>query len=72
MLSRPGRLPTFGNWSFEVKWEGFRAVVSTEEGLRVRSRRGWNPTALVPELEELEGEPIWLRDLLEVCAKLID
>ena len=29
------------------------AIVSTTGGLRVRSRRGWNMTALVPELADL-------------------
>ena len=53
MLSRPGPLPTFGNWSFEVKWDGVRAMVSTVDGMRVRSRRGWNMTSRVPELEDL-------------------
>jgi bifunctional non-homologous end joining protein LigD len=53
MLSRPGPLPQFGNWSYEVKWDGFRAIVGTVGALRVRSRRGWNMTALVPELEAL-------------------
>jgi bifunctional non-homologous end joining protein LigD len=33
-----------------VKWDGFRAIVSTENGVRVRSRRGWNMTAALPEL----------------------
>jgi len=36
MLSRPGPLPQFGKWSFEVKWDGFRALVSTVDGLRLR------------------------------------
>jgi ATP-dependent DNA ligase len=40
MLSRSGPLPLGQAWSFEVKWDGFRAIVSTEDGLRVRSRRG--------------------------------
>ena len=40
MLASPRALPTSGGWSFEVKWDGFRAIVSTEDGLRVRSRRG--------------------------------
>jgi hypothetical protein len=35
----------------EIKWGGFRAIISTEDGLRVRSRRGWNMTpVLLPEL----------------------
>ena len=41
MLSRTGAMPTGGDWSFEVKWDGFRALVSTDDRLRVRSRRGW-------------------------------
>jgi len=53
MPSRPGPLPSGSEWSFEVKWDGFRALVSTEDGLRVRSRRGWNMTELLPELRGL-------------------
>jgi bifunctional non-homologous end joining protein LigD len=53
MLGRSGLLPTRGDRSFEVKWDGFRALLSIEDGLRVRSRRGWNMTELVPELREL-------------------
>jgi ATP-dependent DNA ligase len=37
MLSRTGSLPIGPKWSFEVKWDGFRAIVSTEDGLRVWS-----------------------------------
>ena len=53
MLSRPGALPTGSGWSFEPKYDGFRAVVSTENGLRVRSRRGWDMTDAVPEFQAL-------------------
>ena len=53
MLARSGRLPTHGDWAFEVKWDGFRALVSTEHGLRVRSRRGWDMTEHVGFLNEL-------------------
>ena len=28
-----------GDYAFEVKWDGFRAIVSTEGPLRVRNRR---------------------------------
>ena len=68
MLSRPGPLPSGSGWSFEVKWDGFRAIVSTEDGLRVRSRRGWDMTALLPELAALtpglllDGELVAWRD----------
>ena len=44
MLARPGKLPIRGEWAYEVKWDGFRAIASTEGPLRVRSRRGWNMT----------------------------
>jgi ATP-dependent DNA ligase len=30
MLARYGRLPTGAGYSFEVKWDGFRAIVSME------------------------------------------
>jgi bifunctional non-homologous end joining protein LigD len=53
MLSRPGPLPSGLGWSFELKWDGFRAVVSTEDGFYVRSRRGWNMTTVLPELRGL-------------------
>jgi len=49
MLARPDRLP-HGDYSFEVKWDGFRAIVSTENGLVVRSRRGWSMSERLPEL----------------------
>jgi ATP dependent DNA ligase domain len=53
MLSRPGPLPSGSGWSFELKWDGFRAIVSTEDGLAVRSRRGWDMTSVLPELRDL-------------------
>jgi bifunctional non-homologous end joining protein LigD len=53
MLARPGPLPSGSGWSFELKWDGFRAILSTEDGLRVRSRRGWNMTPCLPELRSL-------------------
>jgi bifunctional non-homologous end joining protein LigD len=30
MLARSGRLPTGGEFAYEVKWDGFRAIVSTK------------------------------------------
>jgi bifunctional non-homologous end joining protein LigD len=54
MLARSGPFPTRGDWSYEVKWDGFRALLSTEGvPLRIRSRRGWDMTPLVPELSAL-------------------
>jgi bifunctional non-homologous end joining protein LigD len=58
MLARSGRLPAHGDWSYEVKWDGFRAIVSTEGPLRVRSRRGWNMTEHVSFLEQLPVQAV--------------
>ena len=53
MLLRPGGIPTSDGWAFELKYDGFRAIVSTEDGLQVRSRRSWSMSDRVPELREL-------------------
>jgi bifunctional non-homologous end joining protein LigD len=53
MLARAGSLPKRDGYAYEVKWDGFRAIVSTVDFLRVRSRRGWDMADLVPELSEL-------------------
>lgn len=53
MLAKPGPIPAGDGYGFELKWDGFRALVSTVEGLRIRSRRGWNMAPLLPELGEL-------------------
>jgi hypothetical protein len=53
MLARSGPIPRRGGYAYEVKWDGFRAIVATEDGIAVRSRRGWNMTELVPELDRL-------------------
>lgn len=55
MLMRGGPIPAGTGWSFEVKWDGFRALVSTLDGVRVRSRRGWDMTKKLPELRYLTG-----------------
>jgi bifunctional non-homologous end joining protein LigD len=57
MLARSGSIPT-GDYAFEVKWDGFRALVSRNGDFQVRSRRGWNMTALLPELADLPAEAI--------------
>ena len=53
MLARTGELPTGNGWAYEVKWDGFRAIASTENGLRVHSRRGWNMTLQLLEFADL-------------------
>jgi bifunctional non-homologous end joining protein LigD len=50
MLARSGPLPARRGYAFEVKWDGFRCLLSTEQRLRIVSRRGWEMTQLVPEL----------------------
>jgi bifunctional non-homologous end joining protein LigD len=52
MLARSGPIPS-GDYAFELKWDGFRALVSRNGDFLVRSRRGWNMTPLVPELADL-------------------
>jgi len=53
MLALSGRLPTRGDFAYEVKWDGFRTIVSTEGPLRARSRRGWDMTEHVAFLSAL-------------------
>ena len=68
MLARSGQLPTAGDYAYELKWDGFRAIVSTERTLRVRSRRGWDMTehvtflAQLPVRAVLDGELVALDD----------
>jgi bifunctional non-homologous end joining protein LigD len=68
MLARTAELPRGSGYAFEVKWDGFRALVSTVERLVVRSRRGWDMThavsklARLPEGLILDGELIALSD----------
>src|SRR3954470_19568550 len=53
MLLTRGSLPSRGDWVFEPKWDGFRAVVSiSEAGVRVRSRNGNDLAAIAPELKD--------------------
>jgi ATP-dependent DNA ligase len=46
MLSRSAPLPVGGGWAYELKWDQFRAIASTEDGLRVHSRRECNMTSV--------------------------
>ena len=50
MLARAEPKLPVGDYAYEVKLDGFRAIVSTEEGFRVRRRRGWRMETLIPEL----------------------
>ena len=41
------------NWWFEVKWDGYRAVISRDVKVKARSRRGIDLVEPYPELETL-------------------
>src|SRR2546421_9490798 len=53
MLARSRRLPDQDGYAFEPKWDGFRAIVRCGSSFRIRSRRGWNMSARIPELAAL-------------------
>ena len=46
-------VPSRGDWIYEVKWDGIRAMVSLDEGVvRIRSRNQNDITAAFPELAD--------------------
>jgi len=53
MLTKPGPIPVASGWLFEPKLDGFRCLVCSHRRLRVRSRRGWDMTKLLPALRSL-------------------
>ena len=54
MLAVPGPLPLGDGWSYEVKWDGVRALVAVEAGrVRLRSRAGNEVTGAYPELAQV-------------------
>ena len=54
MLAKAGPLPRAGDWAYELKWDGVRALVSSEPGrIRIESRNGRDITASYPELRAL-------------------
>src|SRR3954464_7741276 len=52
MLARSGPLPT-GDYAYELKWDGFRCLISTVGRLRILSGQWWEMTPHLPELEAL-------------------
>jgi bifunctional non-homologous end joining protein LigD len=55
MLATAGDPPT-GEWAFEWKWDGVRAVVATDgRSVRAQSRNGNDVTSSYPELAALAG-----------------
>ena len=57
MLARPAeKLPASGDYLYEVKWDGIRALISLDEGqIRIYGRNGTDFTKQFPEL--LQPEP---------------
>jgi DNA ligase D-like protein (predicted polymerase)/DNA ligase D-like protein (predicted ligase)/DNA ligase D-like protein (predicted 3'-phosphoesterase) len=48
-------VPAAGDWMYEVKWDGIRAMISLDEGqVRIRSRNQRDITAAFPELLKAE------------------
>jgi bifunctional non-homologous end joining protein LigD len=58
-------------WSFETKWDGWRALVYVDGGLRVRTRTGRQVSDALPELgglvEALAGHAVTLDGELVAC-----
>jgi bifunctional non-homologous end joining protein LigD len=63
MLARSGPVPS-GDYAFELKWDGFRALLSNQGEFRVVSRRGWNMTGLLPELRDLPASGVFDGELV--------
>ena len=58
MLATPGKLVSAPGWIYELKYDGFRCLVSKRgDVLRLESRRGRDMSALFPELVD-EIQPI--------------
>ncbi len=58
MLATPGPLPPEdGRWSYELKWDGIRAMVAVDgDGVHVRSRTGNVITSVYPELSRVRAD----------------
>lgn len=65
MGSVEGLGPDAGQWHFEVKWDGYRALAHLQTGhaMRLRSRRGLDLAPTYPELAEL-GELLAGQDIV--------
>jgi ATP-dependent DNA ligase len=51
-------------YAYEVKWDGFRTIVGLNGDLRVRRRRGWDMTELVPELASIPVQGVFDGELV--------
>lgn len=65
MLAKPAAMPRrASSYAYEPKWDGFRAMLRTEHGLRVLSRRRWNMTPLLRELEAFPVQGVFDSELI--------
>jgi len=64
MLARSGPLPNSPGWTFQRKYDGFRAIVRSGENYTVRSRRGWNMTERLPELAAIPADAVFDGELV--------
>jgi bifunctional non-homologous end joining protein LigD len=55
-----------GDYAFEVRWDGFRAIASTEDGWRIRSRRGWRMEDRIPELARDDVRGVFDGELIAI------
>jgi bifunctional non-homologous end joining protein LigD len=66
MLATPGALPSGGEWGYEFKWDGLRAIAYLDDdGLRLITRNRTDVTQTYPELDAL-------RDLLANHRAVLD
>jgi bifunctional non-homologous end joining protein LigD len=66
MLARTGPLPRDddGDWAYEIKWDGVRAIAYVQGGrLRLQARSGRDVTARYPELRPL-AEALGAREVI--------
>src|SRR5688500_17917295 len=64
MLAKSSPMPTRRGYAFEPKLDGFRCLISTEGAFRAMSRRRWNMTALLPELEGFPARGVFDGELV--------
>jgi hypothetical protein len=57
-------MPTRAGYAYEPKLDGFRCLIRTEGAFEVRTRRFWNMTALLPELEAIPARGIFDGELI--------
>jgi ATP-dependent DNA ligase len=59
MLSRSSPMPNRAGYAYEPKLDGFRCLIRTEGTFEARSRRFWNMTPHLPELDAIPARGIF-------------